>query len=150
MRLEVVDRGGPAFPALKQYVGFRLTSVLDYIVRDIEVALVLLSVQPATESEGGTWVHRCRIVARFADGGQITVEHTDSDTYGSIDGAAESLGDLARWTAAGEGQAPAPGATTGEPLQAMLPAPIPEGLPVDVRTRGVVDARRSVVMPAGG
>jgi ribosome-associated translation inhibitor RaiA len=88
MRIDVRDRGFKADDGLRNYVGLRLMSVLDHLVRQVNDVVVSLADVPARDGQVGK---RCRMLARLAPSGAARVEETDSDLYGAIDRAAEGL-----------------------------------------------------------
>lgn len=88
MRVDVRNRGFKADDGLRNYVGLRLMSVLDHLVRQVNDVVVSLADVPARDGEVGK---RCRMLARLAPSGAARVEETDSDLYGAIDRAAEEL-----------------------------------------------------------
>jgi len=88
MRIDVMDRGGKATKPLRNYVGLRLMSVLDHLVRGVNGVAVSVTDVHDPDGEGGK---RCRMLALLAPSGQARVEGTDSDLYGAIDRAAEEL-----------------------------------------------------------
>lgn len=88
MRIEVFDRGGQVSEAVRNYVGLRLMSVLDQLVRQVNG--VLVSLADVDASDGGVG-KRCRMVALLAPAGAAPVQKTDSGLYAAIDRAAEEL-----------------------------------------------------------
>ena len=88
MRFEVRDRGFKVAEGLRQYVGLRLTSVLDHHVRQVDSVTVCLAEVHAPE---GMIDERCRMVVLLAPSGEVAVEETDPDLYAAIDRAAERL-----------------------------------------------------------
>jgi ribosome-associated translation inhibitor RaiA len=88
MRIDVRDRGFKADDGLRNYVGLRLMSVLDHLVRQVNGVAVSLADVPALDGEVGK---RCRMLARLAPSGAARAEETDSDPYVAIDRAAEEL-----------------------------------------------------------
>jgi putative sigma-54 modulation protein len=88
MRVDVRNRGFKADDGLRNYVGLRLMSVLDHLVRQVNDVVVSLADVPARDGEVGK---RCRMLARLAPSGAARVEETDSTLYGAIDRAAEEL-----------------------------------------------------------
>jgi len=88
MRIDVRDRGLKATEALRNYVGLRLMSMLDHLVRQVDgVTVALADVQAP---EGGI-DKRCRMLALLGPSGQVCVEETDPGLYTAIDRAAERL-----------------------------------------------------------
>jgi ribosome-associated translation inhibitor RaiA len=88
MRIDVRNRAFKADDGLRNYIGLRLMSVLDHLVRQVNDVVVCLADVPARDGEVGK---RCRMLARLAPSGAARVEETDSDLYGAIDRAAEEL-----------------------------------------------------------
>lgn len=95
MRIDIVDRGGRPSQALKEYVGLRLMSELDRLVRSVEV----VSVSLAEVGAGGSDVSRCRMLAQLIPSGQLAAEHDDPGMYAAIDAAAEELARRLKWVA---------------------------------------------------
>ena len=87
MRIEVRDRGFQSTEALRNYVGLRLMSVLDHLVRQVDAVTVCLADVHAPE---GGINKRCRMLALLPSG-EVCVEETDSGLYAAIDRAAERL-----------------------------------------------------------
>ena len=88
MRIEVTDRGLKAAEALRNYVGLRLMSMLDHLVRQADGVTVGLADIPAPR---GGIDKRCRMLALLAPSGEVRVEETDPGLYAAIDRAAERL-----------------------------------------------------------
>jgi ribosome-associated translation inhibitor RaiA len=88
MRIDVRDGGFKADDALRSYVGLRLMSVLDHLVRQVNGVAVSLADVPGRD---GKVVKRCRMLAWLAPSGSTGVEEMDSDLYAAIDRAAEEL-----------------------------------------------------------
>jgi ribosome-associated translation inhibitor RaiA len=88
MRIDVSVRGFKADEGLRNYVGLRLMSVLDHLVRQVNDVVVSLADVPARGGEVGK---RCRMLAQLAPSGAARVEETASDLYGAVDRAAEEL-----------------------------------------------------------
>ena len=87
MRIEVRDRGFQSTETLRNYVGLRLMSVLDHLVRQVDGVTVCLADVHAPE---GGINKRCRMLALLPSG-EVCVEETDSGLYAAIDRAAERL-----------------------------------------------------------
>ncbi len=87
MRIEVRDRGFKPTEALRNYVGLRLMSVLDHLVRQVDGVTVCLADTHAPE--GGV-DKRCRMLALLPSG-EVCVDETDPGLYAAIDRAAERL-----------------------------------------------------------
>jgi ribosome-associated translation inhibitor RaiA len=90
MRIDVRDRGFKATEGLRSYVGLRLMSVLDHLVRQVDGVTVCLADVHAPE---GGIDKRCRMLALLAPSGEARVEETDPGLYAAIDHAAERLAD---------------------------------------------------------
>jgi len=88
MRIDVRDRGLKATEALRNYVGLRLMSMLDHLVRQVDGVTVGLADVHAPE---GGIDKRCRMLALLAPSGEVRVEKTDPGLYAAIDRAAERL-----------------------------------------------------------
>jgi ribosome-associated translation inhibitor RaiA len=88
MRIEVTDRGLKATEALRNYVGLRLMSMLDHLVRQVDGVTVGLADVPAPR---GGIDKRCRMLALLAPSGEVRVEETDRGLYAAIDRAAKRL-----------------------------------------------------------
>ncbi len=88
MRIEVRERGVDAHEAVRNYVGLRLMSVLDYRVRRVES--VIVSVTDAARTVEGAQT-RCRMLAQLVPSGEVRVEEVDSRLHDAIDRAAERL-----------------------------------------------------------
>jgi hypothetical protein len=88
MRIEVFDRGGTASEPVRNYVGLRLMSVLDQLVRQVNAVCISLA---DVQASGGDVGKRCRMLARLAPSGAAAVEMTDSGQYAAIDRAAQEL-----------------------------------------------------------
>ena len=87
MRIDVRDRGFKPTEGLRNYVGLRLMSVLDHLVRHVEGVTVCLADVHAPE---GGIDKRCRMLALLPSG-EVCVEETDPGLYAAIDRAAERL-----------------------------------------------------------
>jgi len=87
MRIDVRDRGFKPTEGLRNYVGLRLMSVLDHLVRHVEGVTVCLADVHAPE---GGINKRCRMLALLPSG-EVCVEETDPGLYAAIDRAAERL-----------------------------------------------------------
>jgi hypothetical protein len=88
MRIEVKDRGFKGNEGLRNYVGLRLMSVLDHLVREVEVVSVSLV------DVGGSRAsveRRCRMLARLIPSGSVAVEYTGPALYKAVDEAAHRL-----------------------------------------------------------
>jgi hypothetical protein len=88
MRIEVFDRGGQVSEPVRNYVGLRLMSVLDQLVRQVNGVLVSIADVDTSDGEIGK---RCRMVALLSPSGAAPVEKTESGLYAAIDRAAEEL-----------------------------------------------------------
>lgn len=88
MRIDVSVHGFKADEGLRNYVGLRLMSVLDHLVRHVDDVVVSVTGVSASRGEIGT---RCRMQARLAPAGAARVEQAATDLYGAIDRAAEEL-----------------------------------------------------------
>jgi ribosome-associated translation inhibitor RaiA len=88
MRIDVSVHGFKADDGLRNYVGLRLMSVLDHLVRHVNGVVVSVTDVPAGRGEIRK---RCRMQARLAPAGTSRVEATAFDMYGAIDRAAEEL-----------------------------------------------------------
>lgn len=88
MRIDVRDRGFKSTDALRNYVGLRLMSVLDHLVRQVDGVTVCLA--DARAPEGGI-DKRCRMLAVLTPSGEVRVEEADAVLYAAIDRAAERL-----------------------------------------------------------
>ena len=88
MRIEVTDRGLKAAEGLRNYVGLRLMSMLDHLVRQVDSVTVGLGDVHAPE---GGIDKRCRMLALLAPSGEVRVEETDPGLYAAVDRAAERL-----------------------------------------------------------
>ena len=88
MRIEVRDQSFKATEALRNYVGLRLTSVLDHLERQVDSVTVCLVDVHAPEGGGDK---RCRMLALLTSSGQVWVQETDPGLYAAIDHAAERL-----------------------------------------------------------
>ena len=87
MRIDVRDRGVKSTEALRNYVGLRLMSVLDHLVRRVDGVTVCLADVHAPE---GGINKRCRMLALLPSG-EVCVEETHPGLYAAIDRAAERL-----------------------------------------------------------
>ena len=87
MRIDVRDRGFKATEGLRNYVGLRLMSGLDHLVREVDGVTVWLGDVHAPE---GGLNKRCRMLALLASG-EVRVEETAPDLYAAIDLAVERL-----------------------------------------------------------
>jgi ribosome-associated translation inhibitor RaiA len=87
MRIDVRDRGFKAPEGLRNYVGLRLMSVLDHLVREVDGVTVGLADVHAPK---GGLDKRCRMLALLGTG-EVHVEETASDPYAAIDRAAGRL-----------------------------------------------------------
>lgn len=116
MRIDVRDRGFKADDGLRNYVGLRLMSVLDHLVRQVNDVVVSLA---DVKGSDGVVGKRCRMLARLAPSGAARVEETDSDLYGAIDRAAEELARaMALELARGVTAAPSLGTLRGRAVEA--------------------------------
>lgn len=88
MRIDVRDRGFKSTEALRNYVGLRLMSVFDHLVRQVDGVTVCLADVHAPE---GGIDKRCRMLALLAPSGEVHAEETDPGLYAAIDRAAERL-----------------------------------------------------------
>jgi ribosome-associated translation inhibitor RaiA len=86
VRVEVRDRAFEAAESLRRYVGLRLMSVLDHLVREVEGVTVALG-----DVSGDTSQKRCRMLAELTASGDAAVEERDAGLYTAIDRAAERL-----------------------------------------------------------
>ncbi len=89
MRIDVRDRGFKATEGLRNYVGLRLMSVLDHLVRQVDGVTVCLADVHAPD---GGIDKRCRMLALLPSG-EVRVEEADPGLYAAIDRAAERLAD---------------------------------------------------------
>ena len=87
MRIDVRDRGVKSTEALRNYVGLRLMSMLDHLVRQVDGVTVGLADVHAPE---GGIDKRCRMLALLPSG-EVCVEETHPGLYAAIDRAAERL-----------------------------------------------------------
>ena len=86
MRIDVY-RGFDAPESFRNYVGLRLMSVLDHLVRQVDHVAVNLT---HVHADGGIDT-RCRMLALLAPSGEARIDETDSGPYAAIDRAAEKL-----------------------------------------------------------
>jgi ribosome-associated translation inhibitor RaiA len=87
MRIDVY-RGFDAPESFRDYVGLRLMSVLDHLVRQVNHVAVNLTHVHAPDGGVDT---RCRMLALLAPSREARVDETDSGPYTAIDRAAEKL-----------------------------------------------------------
>lgn len=87
MRIDVRDRGFKPTEALRNYVGLRLMSVLDDLVRRVDSVTVCLA---DVQSREGETDRRCRMLALLPSG-EVCVQETDPGLYAAIDRAAQRL-----------------------------------------------------------
>jgi hypothetical protein len=88
MRIDVRDRGFKGSEGLRNYVGLRLMSVLDHLVREVEGVAVSLADVPGSD---GLMEKQCRMLARLAPSGAVAVEHSCPALYQAIDETARRL-----------------------------------------------------------